>query len=255
MKFIDTHAHLYLDEFVNDIEQILKRALNSGVEKILMPALDRKHYNAMMKLVSGFPDALLPMIGVHPGSIVEDFTNEIYFIEQKLEENSFCAIGETGIDLYWDTTFRTQQMEAFEAHLHLAIKHNLPVVIHQRKSFNEIFEILEKSEFRNIQGVFHCFAGDIDTAKRCIDSGFMLGIGGVVTYKNSQMAEVVRQIPLEYLVLETDAPYLPPVPFRGKRNEPSYIPLIAERIAEIKGCSIDKLASVTTANANQLFFN
>ncbi len=253
MFFVDTHAHIYTQEFDHDIESVIQRALQNGVEKIVLPSIDNSHFQQMVSLCSKFPNILYPMIGVHPSSIRENSDDELKLVENELKKGNYCAIGETGIDLYWDKTFVKQQCEAFEFHLNLALQNNLPVVIHQRESFKEILDILTMSEYKSVRGIFHCYAGDVETAKKCINMGFLLGIGGVVTYKKSLMAEVVSQIPLDHLVLETDAPYLPPVPFRGKRNEPSYIPIIAEKIAEIQLVDIEKVAEVTTENAIRLF--
>jgi TatD DNase family protein len=250
---IDTHTHIYLDHFQEDIEDVIRRALDKGVEKMLMPAIDSSHFESVKQLEAKFPELLYPMMAVHPGSISFNFRDELRLVEVELQKGGYCAVGETGIDLYWDKTYRQQQMEAFEIQLELAIKFDLPVVIHQRQSFSEIFEILEQPKFNGLAGVFHCFAGDTETAKRCIDLGFLLGIGGVVTYKKSLMADVVSNIPLGYFVLETDAPYLPPVPFRGKRNEPSYLHYVAGKIAELHQVSADEVAERTTFNARKLF--
>jgi TatD DNase family protein len=254
MTFIDTHSHIYAKEFDSDIGAVIERALQSKVEKILLPSIDRDRFKTMSDLVSAYPSVVFPMIGLHPSSVKDDVQQQLQLVQDELKTGKYCAMGEVGIDLYWDKTRLREQCEAFGIQLQLAMEYSLPVVIHQRESFFEIMDILDQAEFRSLNGVFHCFAGDVDMAKKCIDLGFILGIGGVVTYKNSLMAEVVKSIPLEYLVLETDAPYLTPVPYRGKRNEPSYIPLIAERVANIKSCNIEEVASQTTSNAMQLFF-
>jgi len=253
MTFVDTHAHIYTQEFQSDIETVMVSASEAGVKKIVLPSIDSQHFHLMEKLISEYPGLVFPLMGVHPCSVNENFEDEIKFVRNELQQNKYYGIGETGIDLYWDSTHLNHQKTAFEIQLNFALEFSLPVVIHQRNSFKEIFEVLDKPEFRDVKGVFHCYAGDLDTAYRCIDLGFYLGIGGVVTYKNSLMAEVVKQIPLENLLLETDAPYLPPVPYRGKRNEPSYISFIAQKIAELKCCDVEEVANVTTSNAIKLF--
>jgi len=250
---IDTHAHIYASEFATDIEELIKSSLHAGVEAIVLPSIDKSHYKNMMQLSKTYPSFLYPLIGVHPCSINQDYLEEIEFVENELQSQKYCGIGEIGIDLYWDKTHLIQQTEAFAKQLHLALTYDLPVVIHQRDSFNEILQLIEKPEFDNLKGIFHCYAGDIETAIKLTERGFYLGIGGVVTYKNSLMAEVVKHIPLKHLVLETDSPYLPPVPFRGKRNEPKHIPLIAQKIAELKLIDIEEVAETTTLNAKTIF--
>lgn len=253
MFFVDTHSHIYLPDFKDDVDSVIERAIDSGVKKIILPAIDKSTFIDMAGLCSRYPGIVYPSIGLHPSSVKENFREEIMFVKEELQKNSYFAIGETGIDLYWVKTFLKQQCESFEAQLHLSLDFDLPVIIHQRESFDVILGILKKPEFSDVRGVFHCFAGDAETAKKCINLGFLIGIGGVVTYKNSKMAEVVSKIPLESILLETDAPFLPPVPYRGKRNEPSYIPLISEEIARKMNCSVHRVAEVTTSNAFKLF--
>jgi len=251
--FIDTHSHIYLDEFAADVDLVVQRARSLGVQMIIMPSIDSAHFDQLTQLASRYPDFLLPLIGVHPSSIKADGDVELDFVEKELDKGGYRAIGEIGIDLYWDKTFVNQQIEAFEKQLHLALKYDLPVVIHQRESFSEILSVIAQPAYADLRGIFHCYAGDVQTAKQLVERGFLLGIGGVVTYKNSMMSKVVAEIDLDYLVLETDAPYLPPTPHRGKRNEPSYIPIIAEKIAEIKLVEIEEVAQRTTLNAIRLF--
>jgi TatD DNase family protein len=253
MVFIDTHAHIYTQEFLSDIHSVMISAQQAGVEKIVLPSIDMQHFHLMEQLVTEYPGRVFPLMGIHPCSIRENFEKEMELVKHELKQNKYVGIGETGIDLYWDVTYLSQQKTAFEIQLNFAVEFDLPIVIHQRNSFKEIFEVLDKPEFRDVKGVFHCYAGDLDTAYRCIDMGFYLGIGGVVTYKNSLMPEVVKHIPLENLLLETDSPYLPPAPYRGKRNEPAYIPVIAQKIADIRDCDVEEVAAVTTFNTNKLF--
>ncbi len=253
MFFVDTHAHIYLQEFNQDFDKVIDNAIESGVTKIILPSVDMSSHKQLMFLCNRYYGIVFPAIGLHPSSVKENFIEEIYFVQDELERSSYFAIGETGIDLYWDKTYLKQQIEAFKIQLKFSLEFDLPIIIHQRESFEEILKILEQPEFSKVRGVFHCFAGDVETAERCIKLGFYLGIGGVVTYKNSKMAEVVKQISLKHIVLETDAPYLPPVPYRGKRNEPSYIPLISAKIAEIKQCAVNEVAHITSSNAVRLF--
>ncbi|HPS27553.1 MAG TPA: TatD family hydrolase [Bacteroidales bacterium] len=253
MFFVDTHTHLYAEEFSADIDEVISRAAQQGVSKLLMPDIDSNSRKNMMELHSRFPETCLPMIGLHPTSVKEDYQSELQEIEKIITTQKFYGIGETGIDLYWDKTFICEQIEAFTFQIELAIRHNLPVIIHSRKSLHEIIPILKKYFHRGLSGVFHCFPGNISEARQVIDMGFYLGIGGVVTYKNSAMAAVVQHFGLDNLVLETDAPYLPPVPYRGKRNESSYIPEIASFISRLITIPPEEVAFATSANAGKLF--
>lgn len=253
MIFVDTHAHLYAEEFSEDIVSVISRATENHVMRFLLPDIDRSTRKSMLELHRKYPDLCLPMIGLHPTSVKEDYKVELDEIENNLSLNKFYGIGETGIDLYWDKTFIHEQIESFDFHVELSIKHDLPLVIHSRKSLNEIFLVLKKHESKKPSGVFHCFPGNIKEAERAVEMGFYVGIGGVVTYKNSTMAEVVRHIGLHHIVLETDAPYLTPVPHRGKRNESVYLPLIAECVAHLKNTGIAEVAEITSANAKKLF--
>ncbi len=253
MQFIDTHAHLYADEFTTDIEYIVNKAIESKVNRMLLPDIDSHTRESMLKLHQKYPENCPVMIGLHPTSVKEDYKSELEKIDEIIDKYNFCGIGETGIDLYWDKTFYAQQLESFTYQIELALKYNLPIVIHSRKSINEIFSVLKPYKNKGLKGVFHCFPGSIEEAKQVIDMGFFLGIGGVVTYKNSGMAEVVKQVEMKHILLETDAPYLTPVPYRGKRNESSYIAVIAEFIASLKGITVEEVAETTTAHAKQLF--
>ena len=253
MQFIDTHTHLYLEEFEADRSEMIERAIQAGVGTFLLPNIDRASLPAMLSLCDTWPQHCLPMIGVHPTSVKDDYLDELAMVDQQLKERKFFAIGEIGIDLYWDKTFLEQQQIVFRHQLRLAKKLHLPVAIHMRNSFEEVFAILREEAGASLRGVFHCFSGNIQQAKRVTDLGFLLGIGGVVTFKNSGLQEVIKLTGMEQLVLETDAPFLAPAPYRGKRNESSYIPLIAEKIAILKNIPLAEVAAITTANAQKLF--
>jgi TatD DNase family protein len=268
MIFADTHAHIYLDEFDKDRDKVLERAFEAGVHHIFLPNIDSGSIEQLLNCIQGNrhkaigirnPESAIrnpeiyPLMGLHPGSVKEDYREELRRIEQELENGSYCGIGEIGIDLYWDKTFRTQQEEVFSRQLDLAVDLDLPVVIHTRNSFDIAADIVESKRNPALKGIFHCFSGNLAQAKRAVKLGFLLGIGGVVTYKNSGLRDIVHQISLDHLVLETDAPYLPPVPHRGERNEPAWIPVIAQKIAEIKNTSLETVAEVTTRNAIELF--
>ena len=255
MKFIDTHTHLFAKEFENDINDVIQNAINTGVEKMLLPNIDSTTTKSMISLCQKFPKNCYPMIGLHPCSVQrETVEKEIEHIQDELKKNKFVAIGEIGIDLYWDKTTLDIQKEAFETQIKIAKDNNLPIVIHTRNSFNEAYEIVEKLNDKNLSGVFHCFSGTLDDAKKIIDlENFYLGIGGVVTFKNGGIDKIINQISLEHLVLETDAPYLTPVPNRGKRNESKYILDIVKKLSEIYDMCINDIAKKTTHNANKLF--
>lgn len=254
MKFIDTHCHLYLDEFAGDRSIAIQEALDTGVSTILLPNIDFTSWKPMLDLARMHPGICFPMAGLHPTSVLpETIDKELAELTQQLETNKFVAIGEIGIDLYWDRTHQGLQEEIFLYQLQLAKKFNLPVAIHVRKSFDEVWRILKPETGSDLKGIFHCFPGDVRQAKLVTEAGFLLGIGGVVTFKNSGLQNVVAEVGTKNIVLETDAPFLAPAPHRGKRNEPSYIPLIAQKIAELCGISIEEVANVTTGNATKLF--
>ncbi len=252
--FIDTHTHLYLDDFQHDVEMVINRAEVTGVTKMLLPNIDSTSWEGMLALANHYKESMFMMAGLHPTSVLpETSVSEIDAVEQQLSTGRFIAVGEIGIDLYWDKTHLSLQEEVFRHQLRLAKKHNLPVAIHVRSSYNEVWRILKQEMAPGLRGVFHCFPGNEIQARQVTELGFMLGIGGVVTYKNSVMQKVVAEVSLEHLVLETDAPFLTPVPFRGKRNEPAYIPIIAEKIAELCNTSVNEVAEITTRNAVNLF--
>lgn len=253
MLLTDTHTHLYASEFDTDRKQVVESAIAAGVKKFFLPNIDSYSVHRMMDLCHEFPGKCFPMIGLHPTSVKENYKQELEVLYHHLDNEVFWAIGEVGIDLYWDKTFLTQQQAAFQTQITWANEHDLPIVIHSRNSFNEIVEILEKNKGENLRGIFHCFSGSKEQAEKAISLGFKLGIGGVLTYKNSGLAQVIADIDMKHLVLETDSPYLTPVPHRGKRNESGYITLVAQKLAEIKNISVEEVAEITTANAIEVF--
>ncbi len=251
--FIDTHAHLYAEEFAQDRSAILAKAYDAGVQKIYMPNIDHTSIDGMMELEERYPDQCLAMMGLHPCYVKKEFEKELYLVEDWLSKRPFAAVGEIGIDLYWDTSFKAQQEEALKIQIGLAEKHALPIVIHCRNSFRETIEIIKAVKSDRLTGVFHCFSGTREEADEVVALGFKLGIGGVVTFKNGGIDKIIPELDLATIVLETDSPYLSPVPYRGKRNEPSYIPLIAQKIADLKNIPVKEVETVTTQNALQLF--
>ena len=252
MKIIDTHTHLYLNQFKDDIDKVIKRSIDKGINKFIFPAIDSSHFDDMHDLKNKYPGIYL-MSGLHPTNVKENYKEELEFVVNSLKSHSYVAIGEIGIDLYWDKTYLKQQQDAFEFQIRLAIKNDLPIVIHCREAFDEIFEILDKENCTKLRGVFHCFTGTLNQANRAIRLGFKLGIGGVVTFKNGGIDKFLSQIDLKHIVLETDSPYLAPVPFRGKRNESSYITYVIDKLSVIYGLPIKKIASETTKNAEKVF--
>ena len=253
MKIIDTHTHLYLKQFKDDIDKVIQRSIDKGINKFIFPAIDSTHFDDMHDLKNKYPGSIYLMSGLHPVDVKENFKKELEFVVNSLKSHSYVAIGEIGIDLYWDKTYLKQQQEAFEFQIRLAIKNDLPIVIHCREAFDEIFEILDKENCDKLRGVFHCFTGTLEQANRAIQLGFKLGIGGVVTFKNGGIDKFLNRIDLNHIVVETDSPYLAPVPYRGKRNESSYITYIIDKLSEIYGLPIKKIASVTTKNAEKVF--
>lgn len=253
--FIDTHTHLYSEEFNEDRIARIEDAISKSVTKFYMPNVDSESIDGMLQLEVHFPTHCFPMMGLHPCSVKENYREELAIVKKWLDTRRFAAIGEIGLDLYWDKTFAKEQELAFKEQVYWALEYNYTIVIHCRNAFDEIFEILKGFE-KLPKGIFHCFSGDIIQAQKILSFGnFKLGIGGVVTFKNSGLDKVVEQLNLTDIVLETDAPYLAPVPHRGKRNESSYIPLIAEKIAQIKGLTVEEVATVTSQNAIEIFEN
>ncbi|SRR5579871_81852 len=253
MTLIDTHCHLYLEEFADDIGEVIKRARDNGVERFYLPNIDARSMQSMLKLENDYPLECLSMAGLHPCSVKENYKGELLTIEKILQERPFAAIGEIGLDFYWDRTFDKQQYEAFDLQIEWALQYDIPIVIHSRDSMQPCIDVVKKHQHGKLKGVFHCFTGTLEMAKQIIDLGFYLGIGGVLTYKNSGLAETIKNVDLQYLVLETDSPYLTPVPFRGKRNESSYLRFIAEKLAQVKEINLHEVEDVTTLNAKKLF--
>ncbi len=253
MIFVDSHTHLYLDNFDADRSEVVDRAIANGIKYMMLPAIDKSTFGQMKSLIAGFPKNCFPMMGLHPTSVSANFEEELKLVETELENGNYSAIGEIGIDLYWDKTYREQQLFAFRHQLKLAKKHKLAVAIHTRDSFEDVYKVVEEEQDGSLRGVFHCFTGSLEDARKIIDLNFYLGIGGIVTFKNSGQDKVIRDVPLENIMLETDSPFLTPTPFRGKRNESSYIRIIAGKIAEVKSLSIGHIAKTTTNNAIELF--
>jgi TatD DNase family protein len=255
MIFTDTHAHLYSEKFGSDRDEMIRRAIDAGVQRIFLPAIDRESHDAVTALADKYPENCFPMMGLHPTSVEEaTMHEELAEIERRHGERKYYGVGETGIDLYWDKTKLAIQQEAFARQVDLAKKLNLPIIIHSRNAFHECYEIVREKQDGTLKGIFHCFSDGIEEAGKVVSlGGFWLGIGGVLTFKNSGLDKVVQHIGLEHLVLETDAPYLAPVPYRGKRNESSYIADIAKKLAELKNIPIEEVASATTANSKIIF--
>jgi len=253
MTLIDTHSHIYASEFETDQLAMLERAEKEGVSKILMPAIDSSCHEAMLKLEKENPSLCLSMMGLHPCYVKENYREELKIARDYLEKRPFKAVGEIGLDFYWDKTFSEQQYAAFNEQIEWALHFDIPIVIHSRNSTDECIKVVSEHQNGKLRGVFHCFSGDAEQARQVIDLGFYLGIGGVVTFKKSGLDAVVASVNMDHIVLETDAPYLAPVPFRGKRNEPSYLKYVVEKLAEVKGMSTDDVASITTNNAEKLF--
>lgn len=249
----DTHCHIYTDDFDSDLDEMMGRADLAGVKKFYLPAIDMSCTGRMDMLEERYPDRCFAMAGLHPCSVKENFMEEIGHVKLLLAKRKFAGIGETGLDFYWDKTFVTQQYEALHIQAELALQYHLPLILHTRNATQETIDVIKEYKGRGLRGIFHCFGGTIDEAMQIIDTGFYMGIGGVVTYKNSGLAEVIRQVDMKHIVLETDAPYLSPVPMRGKRNESSYLKFIAEKIAEVKNISFEEVDAVTTANAEKIF--
>jgi TatD DNase family protein len=253
MNLIDTHCHIYSPEFDTDRRAMLSRAEYEGITKMLMPAIDISTHVQMLGLENEFPGKCLSMMGLHPCSVKENYLDELTLVEQYFEKRPFIAVGETGLDFYWDLTYTEQQYKVFQRQIELALQYNIPVVIHSRNSIVECIELVEKNQKGKLKGVFHCFSGTVEQARKITDLNFYLGIGGVLTFKKSGLDTVLEQIGLDHIVLETDSPYLAPVPFRGKRNECSYLKYVAEKLSGIKNVIVEEIAEITTANAKELF--
>ncbi len=253
MVLTDTHTHLYIEAFENDRREVVERAIEMGVERFFIPAIDSSYTESMLELERDFPEHVFLMAGLHPTHVKEDYREELDHVEGLLSRRKYYAVGEIGIDLYWDKTYFEQQRQAFIHQIRLALKYNLPIVIHCRESFAEIIEVLDEVAEPALRGIFHCFTGTLEEAHMAIDRNMKLGIGGVVTFKNGRIDQFLDQIPMENIVLETDAPYLAPTPFRGKRNESAYILNVLDKLVEIYGSSREEIARITTENSKEVF--
>jgi TatD DNase family protein len=253
MILIDTHTHLYSSEYTTDIVEVMQRAEDASIEKFYLPAIDSTTHEAMVQMEKDFPKKCIAMMGLHPCSVKENFEKELVIVKHWLDKRDFVAIGEIGLDFYWDKTFVSQQIQAFEMQMQWALEKNLPIVIHARDSMDECIKLVKPFADKGLQGIFHCFGGTEAQANAIVAMNFYLGIGGVFTFKKANMAEVLKNISVDNMVLETDAPYLAPVPFRGKRNESSYLQYIAQALANAKNISIEDLAAITTDNAHKIF--
>ena len=253
MILTDTHTHLYSEEFNEDRNDVIERAINTGVQRFFIPAIDSSYLNSMLALEKEHPNNTFLMMGLHPTHVKENVEEELNFVKEWIDKRTFYAVGEIGIDLYWDKTFFKQQQQAFKMQIKWAKEKNLPIVIHCRDAFDEVFEVLEKEKDEQLFGIFHCFTGNLEQAKQAISYNMKLGIGGVVTFKNGKIDQFLNEIPLEHIVLETDSPYLAPAPFRGKRNESSYLTKVAEKLAQIYNTSIEEIAKITTQNSKDVF--
>lgn len=250
---IDTHTHLYLNDFAADIDAVIKRAGEEGVEKFYLPAIDSSETGNLLALEKKYPEKCFAMIGLHPCSVKENYKEELDMVYTWLQKRKFAAVGEIGLDFYWDKTFTDQQYQSFHQQIEWALQFKLPVVLHTRDAMQQAIDVVKEYAGKGLRGIFHCFSGTLQNALDAVDAGFYLGIGGVITYKNSGLAEVIKEIDLEHIVLETDSPYLTPVPFRGKRNESSYLKYVVQKIAEIKNISVEEVADITTQNAQNIF--
>ena len=253
MRFIDTHAHLYSSPLNVNRELIIQNAINNGIDTIIMPAIDSDTLESMLELEAAYPNNCIAMMGLHPCSVKDNVQQELDIVEAQLKKRKFIAIGEIGLDYYWDKTFIQQQIEAFTIQMQWALEKQLPIVIHTRNAMGETIEAVKPFAKKGLRGIFHCFSGSQESAQQIISMGFHLGLGGVLTYKNAAVAEAIKEIPMSHLVLETDAPYLSPVPYRGKTNEPAFMIEVAKKLAEIKNIPLQEVATITTNNAKAVF--
>jgi len=249
----DTHTHLYSDAFAEDRKEMMQRAFNLGIDRFFIPAIDSGYTEAMYTLENEYPSNVFLMMGLHPTSVKDNYQDELIHVEEQFKKRSFYAVGEIGIDLHWDTSTLEIQKIAFKRQIQLAKKYKLPIVIHCRDAFDEIFEVLETEKGNDLFGIFHCFTGSLEQAERALSYNMKLGIGGVVTFKNGKIDAFLDQIPLKHIVLETDSPYLAPAPFRGKRNESSYLALVCKKLSEIYAISEEEVARITTDNSKEIF--
>lgn len=251
--FIDTHCHLYLPEFEDDIDLVIQRAERERISKFYLPAIDRTTDTNLLALEQRFPEKCFALMGLHPTSVKENYKDELRWVEQWLQKRQFAAIGEIGLDFYWDQTFKPEQTRVFQQQLEWALFYDRPVVIHSRNALDECIDLVKANQTGELKGIFHCFSGTYEQALAILETGLYLGIGGVITYKNSGLTEVVSRISLDHVVLETDAPYLAPVPYRGKRNESSYLKYVIEKLALVKNTTVEEVGRITTRNAENIF--
>jgi len=250
---IDTHTHLYVEQFDEDRSEVIERAIAAGIERFYLPNIDSGYIDRMLSLEAAYPNHCFAMMGLHPCSVKENFEEELAIVNRWLNQRLFCAVGEIGLDLYWDKTFFEQQKEAFKRQINWAKALDIPIVIHSRESTWEVIEILREEKDEYLRGIFHCFGGTVEEANAITDLGFYLGIGGVLTFKKAKLDETLKKVDLQHIVLETDSPYLAPRPYRGKRNESAYIEIIAEKLAEVKGVTLQEIAKITSENASNIF--
>jgi len=253
MRFIDTHSHIYDTGFQEDMDAVMVAAKSVGIEKIYMPGIDSTCIDGMMDMETKYPGFCIPMMGLHPCYVKENYQEELAIVEGWLTKRKFAAIGEIGLDYYWDKTFAKEQQLVFEKQMQWGLDYGLPINIHTRNAMGETIEMVKPFAKKGLKGIFHCFSGSKESAEQIVDMGFLLGLGGVLTYKNAGVAEAVVDIPMEFLVLETDAPYLPPVPYRGKRNEPAFMIEVAKKLAEIKNLPLHEVGEITSGNAERVF--
>ena len=253
MKLIDSHAHLYVEQFDEDREAVLDRAQKAGINHFLIPAIDGSYYDRMKALQSLAPQQIHLMAGLHPTHVASNFHEELAVVQSELDSGNYCAVGEIGIDLYWEKKYLNDQQKAFATQIQWAIDRDLPIVIHCREAFDAVFEVLDSFDAQRLKGIFHCFTGNQKQAEQALANNLLLGIGGVVTFKNGKIDQFLNEIPLEQIALETDAPYLAPVPYRGKRNESSYLSLVAVKVASLYGLSVEEVAQRTSENIRRVF--
>ena len=253
MNLIDSHAHIYSDEFDKDRTEVIYRSINTGINQIIMPAIDSSTHESMLRLEKEYPQTCISMMGLHPCAVKENYEAELRIAEDYFSKKTFIAVGEVGLDFYWDISFKEQQYAAFHSQIEWALQYDIPVSVHSRNATDECIKVIQQHQKGKLKGVFHCFSGTQEQAIQLIELGFYLGIGGVLTFKNAGLDNIVKEIDLEHIILETDAPYLAPVPFRGKRNECSYISYIAQKLADIRKTPVDNVAAITTTNAEKLF--
>ena len=250
---IDTHSHIYSTDFLHDLDEVIQRAYSNDVRKIILPNIDSSSVKNLLNLVDTYPHICIPLMGLHPTSVNHDYQEELQVVEYWVKKRKFYGIGEIGIDLYWDKSFLDEQTHAFRFQLDLARQNKLPVVIHVRDSFDEVYQVINEMNDDNLTGIFHSFSGTVEQARMVVDLGFKIGVNGIVTFKKSGLDDVIRQIDPSHLVIETDSPYLTPAPFRGKRNESSYLVYIAQKIADLHHMTVGDIAKITTENARKLF--